>query len=150
MAGAGPPALELTAEMVAHMRATRGPGPSMATAHQHLMRWRAAHNSDSTEYVDLTHVTDAELFDWRLWLACRPDWEMVVGNGVWAFWFVGRCSRDTNLLDYRGDFLVRRINKSSPEKRLHPQQANQRKNHELCGFFDLRLLGILALGRIRP
>ena len=103
MAGAGPPALELTAETVAHIRATTGLGPSMATAHQQLTRLRAEHNSDTTEYVDLTHVTHADLFDWRLWFACRPDWDMVVGTGAWAFRFVRVCSRDTNLLDYRGD-----------------------------------------------
>ena len=50
----------------------------MATAHRHLTRFRAEHNSDTAEYVDLTH---SELFDWRHWLACRPDLEMV-GNGV--------------------------------------------------------------------
>ena len=83
--------MELTAEMVAHIRAPRGPGPSMATAHQHLTRLRAEHNSDTTEYVNLTHAPHAKLFDWRLWLACRPDWEWVVGNGAWACWFVRIC-----------------------------------------------------------
>ena len=101
MAGAGPPTLELTAEMAAHIRATRGPGPNVATAHQHLTRLRAERNSDTTEYEDLTHVTREELFDWRLWLACRPDWEMVVGNGAWAFWFVRICSRDAKPLGLR-------------------------------------------------
>ena len=59
----------------------------MATAHQHLTRLRAEHNADTTADVELTHATHAELFDWRLWPACRLGWEWGVGNAVWAFWF---------------------------------------------------------------
>ena len=68
--------------MVADMRATRGQGPSLAHARRHRTRLRADHDSDYIEYVDFAH---SELFDWRHWLACRPDLEMVVGNGLWAF-----------------------------------------------------------------
>ena len=70
MAGAGLFALEFTVEMAADIRATRGMGPSMAHAHRHLTRLRAERDSGYIEYVDLTH---SELFDWRHWLARRPD-----------------------------------------------------------------------------
>ena len=105
------------------MRATRGQGPSMGSARRHLTWLRAEHDSDWIAYVDLTH---SELFDWRHWLACRSDAETVVGNGVWAFWFVRICSKDTDLLDFRGDFLLQRVNAEFPDVRLRPQQAKQR------------------------
>ena len=63
--------------------------------------------------------------------------EAVVGIGVWAFWFVRICSRDTNLADYRGDFLSRRINKDLPDVRLHPQRANQPSTGRREAFFPV-------------
>ena len=80
----------------------------MAHAYRHLTGLRVEHDSDYIEFVDLTHL---ELFDWCHWLACRPGVEAVVGNGAWAFWSVRTGSRYTNLLEHRGDFLERRINR---------------------------------------
>ena len=120
----------------------------MATAPRHLTTLRADRNSEIIEYVDLAH---SEIFDWRHWLARRLDL-VVVGNGAWAFWFVRICSRDTSLLDYRGDFFARCFNQNAPDARLHPQQARQRKtgNREalqIYGRWESWRLGASALDR---
>jgi hypothetical protein len=54
------------------------------------------------------------------------DAHLVIGDGVYAFWFVQCCSMDSNTHCLRTDFLVRRFDTRFPDVRLHPQTARNK------------------------
>ena len=67
---------------------------------------------------------------------------------MWAFWFVRICRKDTHLLDFRGDFFVRRINEEFPDVCWHLQRAKQRTmlRREAAPVYGT--WGLLAIGRV--
>ena len=91
---------------------------SFKQAHRFLTKLRDRHRDtqDDTFWHDLT---DTQEFHWRAWVAQRPDAKDIVGPGISAFAFVWLASRDTNLNERRGDFMVQRDD--GVDIRLHPQ-----------------------------
>jgi len=80
------------------------------TAHQWLKELR-----ENEEDVDLTH----DHRPWRSYLVCHSQGEIVVGPGIAQFLFrFLNTAWDSNTLENRADFVVRRID--GTDVRLHP------------------------------
>ena len=104
-----------------HARRT---APTWKEAHD-LLTWMRDTNGQTIQTRDYHNLTNYYAFDWKAWIANRPDAEQIVGEGVWAFVFVWTRHSDSNRHEARGDFMVRRTDSS--DVRLHPQQ--RKNNH---------------------
>ena len=81
------------------------PTVSFREAHRFLTLMRDRHRATQNN-VFLHDLTDSQEFNWRAWVAQRPDVEDIVGPGISRFAFVWLSSTDINLRERRGDFLV--------------------------------------------
>ena len=103
------------------------PLESFPEAHRLLTELRKRHRN--TQNVVFRHdLTHSQELDWRAWLSQRGDAADIVGPGIKSFGFVWLDSRDSNMRERRGDFLVQRTD--DVDIRLHPQQ---KANHH-TGF----------------
>ena len=104
-----------------------GPKVSMKRAHKFLTECRDRHReTQNTVYLhDLTNNDD---FDWKKWVSQRRDALEVVGEGITTFNFVWCNSKDSNLNERRGDFMVTRID--NIDIRFHPQKKANSEGHQ--------------------
>ncbi len=93
-----------------------GPAISPKQAHRLLWALRDEHPRWEEGFVDLTDQPW-----WRPWVASRNDAAEVIGEGIFAFWFVYVDALDSNLATLRTDFMVRRVD--GTDVRLHPQSG---------------------------
>ena len=85
-------------------------------AHDALNHARTLFVRPDGEIIDMTEEAN---FDWKAYLACREDFEDVVGPGVVGFQCIRFPWIDPNTNDKRVDFVVLRADGTAV--RLHPQ-----------------------------
>jgi hypothetical protein len=135
--GAGPAAQwqqEIPGALAPSSTAAQGAGLAVASADPpaafvwadyRLHKWEIVGHEEGHKWLCAFRIvgedwdlTDERYFKWKTYLACRPQGETFVGDGVKQFPFKFFPEQDHNTCEFRADFVVRRV--KDDDVRLHP------------------------------
>ena len=98
---------------------------SKTAANKALKQLRADSAADGAITAESRDLSDGQTFDWQAYVTSRPDYEEIIGQGIWKFECRFVNARDPNWkvlpVEHRFDFVAHRVDGSAV--RLHPEQS---------------------------